>query len=40
MVTDIPWMPHLTDLFSWMTPGETKIFPLGERAEAIEWVAG
>jgi hypothetical protein len=40
LVTDIEWMHHLTDLFGWMTPGETKVFTIAERAAAITWVAG
>jgi hypothetical protein len=24
LVTDIGWMAHATDLFGWMTPGETE----------------
>lgn len=40
LVTDIEWMSHVTDLFGWMTPGETKTFPLERRDEAIEWAAG
>jgi hypothetical protein len=40
LVTDIGWMHHLTDLFGWMTPGQTKTFPIAERDAAIAWVAG
>jgi hypothetical protein len=40
LVTDIEWMHHLTDLFGWMTPGETKVFPIAEQDAAIAWVAG
>jgi SpoIIAA-like len=40
LVTDIAWMRDLTSLFGWMTPGETKTFPLAERREAAEWAAG
>ena len=40
LVTDIAWMSHLTDLFGWMTPGETKTFPLEHKDEAIQWVSG
>jgi hypothetical protein len=40
LVTDFEWMSHLTGLFGWMTPGQTKVFPLAERDEAIGWVAG
>jgi SpoIIAA-like len=40
VVTDIDWVTHLTGLFSWMTPGETRTFALDQRDEAIAWVAG
>jgi hypothetical protein len=40
LVTDIGWMHQLTDLFGWMTPGETKTFSIAERDAAIAWVAG
>jgi SpoIIAA-like len=40
LVTDIDWMITVTSLFGWMTPGELKRFPLGERARAIAWAAG
>jgi hypothetical protein len=36
LVTDIRWMSHLTDLFGWLTPGETKTFPLDQRDQAIK----
>ena len=39
MVTDISWMEHVTALYSWMTPGEVRHFPLAQRDEAIAWVA-
>ncbi len=39
LVTDIEWMTHLTHLFAWMTPGEMKVFPTAQRAEAIAWAA-
>jgi hypothetical protein len=39
LVTDIGWMSHLTDLFGWMTPGETKTFPLDQKNQALNWVA-
>ena len=40
LVTDIEWMRHLTGLFGWMTPGETRVFALADRDEALAWVAG
>src|SRR3974390_1915213 len=39
LVTDIEWMRHATHLFGWMTPGDTKTFPIAEREAAIDWVA-
>ena len=39
LVTDVEWMVHLTHLFGWMTPGEVKVFPLAERAAAVDWAA-
>jgi SpoIIAA-like len=39
LVTDINWMTHATDLFGWMTPGETKTFALDQEEQAIQWVA-
>ncbi|MEW1912565.1 STAS/SEC14 domain-containing protein [Kitasatospora sp. NPDC085895] len=38
LVTDVEWMTHLTALFGWMTPGETRTFPLARRADAVAWV--
>lgn len=40
VVTDVDWIHHLTNLFGWMTPGETKTFSLQQRQEAMAWVAG
>lgn len=40
LVTDIEWMSNLTHLFGWMTPGETRTFPLDQRDEAIRWLTG
>ena len=40
LVTDVGWMNHFTDLFGWMSPGETKTFPTAGRDAAIAWVAG
>ena len=40
VVTDVDWIHHLTNLFGWMTPAETKTFTLQQRQEAVAWVAG
>lgn len=40
LVTDVEWVRHLSALFGWMTPGEMKLFPLGELEAAKTWVAG
>ncbi len=40
LVTDIEWMTHLTHLFGWMTPGETRTFSLAQLDEAVEWLSG
>ena len=39
LVTDIEWMSHLTSLFGWMTPGDTRVFGLEQRDAAIAWAA-
>jgi SpoIIAA-like len=39
LVTDISWMTQLTGLFGWMTPGETRTFPLSAQADAVSWLA-
>jgi hypothetical protein len=40
LITDIEWMLHLTSLFGWMTPGESRAFHTADREAALEWVAG
>lgn len=40
IVTDIEWMARATRLFAWMIPGEARVFPLAELAQAKAWVAG
>ena len=39
LVTDIEWMSHLTSLFGWMTPGDTRVFGLEQRDAAVAWAA-
>ncbi len=38
VVTDVDWIDHLTDLFGWMIPGDTKTFTVQQRDEAIAWL--
>ncbi len=40
IVTDISWMVHAMTLFSWMVPGETRVYPVAELDAAKAWVAG
>jgi hypothetical protein len=40
IVTDIDWLARATRLFAWMIPGEARVFPLAELAQAKAWVAG
>ena len=40
LVTNIEWMRHMTDLFGWMTPGETRTFSWSSGVAAVTWVAG
>ncbi len=39
VVTDIDWVHYLTGLFGWLTPGDARTFTLGQRDEAIAWLA-
>lgn len=39
VVTDIGWVTHVTALFGWMTPGQTRLFALADRDAAISWAA-
>ncbi|WP_042374189.1 STAS/SEC14 domain-containing protein [Streptacidiphilus neutrinimicus] len=39
VVTDIAWIGNLTNLFGWMIPGETKVFPLSSLPSATAWAA-
>ena len=40
LVTDVEWVADAYRLFTWMTPGEVKIFGLEGLEEAKAWVAG
>ena len=39
VVTDVDWIKHTMQFFSFMMPGEMKIFPPSEAAQARAWVA-
>jgi SpoIIAA-like len=39
LVTDVEWVVKAMRMFAWMTPGEVKVFGLGQEAEARGWVA-
>jgi hypothetical protein len=40
VVTDVDWLRHSMQMLGWMTPGEARLFGLGELDEAKRWVAG
>jgi hypothetical protein len=40
IVTDIDWIARATRLFTWMIPGEARVFRMSELDEAKSWVAG
>jgi hypothetical protein len=39
VVTDLHWLWRSFELFSWMVPGEMKLFHEAEIAQAKEWLA-
>jgi hypothetical protein len=40
IVTDLEWVARATRMFSWMIPGEARVYPLAELEQAKAWVAG
>jgi len=38
VVTDVDWIRHTIHAFGFLMPGELKIFPLAEQAQARQWV--
>jgi hypothetical protein len=38
VVTDIEWIRHTMKLFSFVVPGETRVFSSDEAAQAREWI--
>lgn len=39
LVTDVDWIKHTIRFFGFLLPGELKIFPLSQKAEARAWIA-
>jgi len=40
VVTDVDWIGRSVEMFTWLTPGEVRVFPLARLEDAREWVAG
>jgi len=40
VVTDVDWIKHTMQFFSFMMPGQLKTFPLAQAEEARKWIAG
>jgi hypothetical protein len=38
VVTDVAWIGHTMQAFSFLMPGQVKVFPLAQAAEARQWV--
>lgn len=38
VVTDVNWIKHTVQFFSFLMPGQMKIFPRSEAAGAREWI--
>ncbi len=38
VVTDVDWIQHTIRAFGFMIPGDRKIFPLNQMAEARKWI--
>lgn len=39
VVTDVDWIRHAVRAFSFLIPGQVKTFPLGDQAQACEWIS-
>lgn len=39
VVTDHDWLRHAVGMFRWMVPGDVKVFPLVQQADALAWAA-
>jgi SpoIIAA-like len=39
VVTNVEWIKHTINFFSFLMPGEVRFFPLSDAARAREWIA-
>ena len=39
VVTDVDWIEHSVRMFTWLTPGEVRVFGLDDLDDAKAWVA-
>lgn len=39
VVTDVEWIRHTMQLFSFLVPGEMRVFPSDQAVQAKEWIA-
>jgi len=39
VVTDVDWVEHSVRMFTWLAPGDVKLFDLDDLDEAKAWVA-
>ncbi len=40
VITNVDWIRHTIQAFSFMIPGAVRISPLNEQAKAREWIVG
>jgi hypothetical protein len=40
LVTDVEWVAKAMRAFTWMAPGEVKVFDISELEAAKEWIVG
>ena len=40
LVTDVEWMSRATKFFSFLIPGDWRVFPIADADKAREWIVG
>jgi SpoIIAA-like len=40
VVTDVDWIKHAIQFFGFVMPGELRVFPLSQAAQARAWIVG